>query len=73
MIRPVYAAVHSDLKVIAADIDNAYLHAKTTEKLYTILGDDYGEFSEKVLVFDKGLYGLRSSEARFHECLSDIF
>jgi len=60
------------LKVIAADIGNAYLHAKTNEMLYTILGDDYGELSGKVLVFDKGLYGLRSSGARFHEHLSDI-
>ena len=61
-----FAAIHNSLKVIAADIGNAYLHAKTNEKLYTILGDDYGELSGKVLVFNKGLYGLRSSGARFH-------
>ena len=67
-----FAAIHNSLKVIAADIGNAYLHAKTNEKLYTILGDDYGELSGKVLVFNKGLYGLRSSGARFHEHLSDI-
>ena len=67
-----FAAIHNSLKVIAADIGNAYLHAKTNEKLYTILGDDYGELSRKVLVFNKGLYGLRSSGARFHEHLSDI-
>ena len=37
-----FAAIHNSLKVIAADIGNAYLHAKTNEKLNTILGDDYG-------------------------------
>ena len=68
-----FAAIHNSLKVIiAADIGNAYLHAKTNEKLYTILGDDYGELSGKMLVFNKGLYGLRSSGARFHDHLSDI-
>ena len=53
-----FAAIHNNLKAIAADIGNAYLHAKTNEKLYTILGDDYGELSGKVLVFNKGLCGL---------------
>ena len=67
-----FAAVHNKLKVLAADIGNAYLHAKTKEKLYTTLGPEYGALSGKVLVFNKGLYGLRSSGARFHEHLSDI-
>ena len=67
-----FAAIHNGLKVIAADIGNAYLHAKTNERLYTNIGDDYGELSGKVLVFDKGLYGLRSFEAMFHEHLRDI-
>jgi len=30
-----FAAIHTELKVIAADIGNAYLHAKINEKLYT--------------------------------------
>ena len=66
------AAVHNNLKLLAADIGNAYLHAKTNEKLYTILPEEFGSIAGKVLVFDKGLYGLRSSGARFHEHLSDI-
>jgi len=62
-----FAAVHNDLKVIAADIGNAYLHAKTTEKLYSILGDDYGELSGKVLlVFDACMY----SEAQMPDFLN---
>jgi hypothetical protein len=67
-----FAAVHNDLKVLAADIGNVYLHAKTKEKLHTVLGEEYGTLEGKVLVFNKGLYGLRSSGARFHEHLSDI-
>jgi hypothetical protein len=67
-----FAAVHNGLKVIAADIGNAYLHAKTKEKVYTILGEEYGSLAKKVLIFDKGLYGLKTSGARFHEHLSDI-
>ena len=67
-----FAAVHNNLQVLAADIGNAYLHAKTSERLYTILGNEYGAMSGIVLVFDKGLHGLRSSGARFHEHLSGI-
>jgi len=45
---------------------------KTNEKLYTMLPEEFGSLAGKLLVFDKGLYGLRSSGARFHEHLSDI-
>jgi hypothetical protein len=67
-----FAAIHNNLKVMAADIGNAYLHAKTNEKLYTILSEEYGLLAGKVLIIDKGLYGLRSSGARFHEHLSGM-
>ena len=49
-----------------------FFHAKTKEKLYTILGDEYGELSGKTFAFDKDLYGLRCPGARFNEQLSDI-
>ena len=67
-----FAAVHNNLKILAGNIGNAYLHAKTNEKLYTILPEEFGSMAGKVLVFDKGLYGFRSSGARFHEHLSDM-
>ena len=73
-----FAAIHNNLKVLTADIGNAYLHAKTKEKVYTILGKEYEGLGEefaniccKVLIFDKSLYGLKTSGARFHEHLSD--
>ena len=67
-----FLAVHNKLQVMAADIGNSYLHVKTREKLYTALGEEFGTLGGKVLIFDKGMYGLRSSGARFHEHLSDI-
>lgn len=67
-----FAAVHDALSIVAADIGNAYLYAKTNEKVYTILGEEYGaKMANKILVFEKCLYGLKTSGARFHEHLSD--
>jgi len=68
----IFGAIHNDLKVIAAVIVYTYLHAKTIEQLYTILGDDYRKLPGRGLVLDKELYGLTSSSARFHELLNDI-
>ena len=67
-----FAAVHNNLWVLAADIGNNYLHDMDNEKLYTTLGEVYGSLDGKELLFDKGLNGFRSPGARFHEHLSDI-
>jgi hypothetical protein len=58
------------LKVCAADISSAYLHGKTRELCYIIAGPEFGDLEGEKLVIDKGLYGLKSSGARFHEHLS---
>jgi hypothetical protein len=58
------------LDVCAADIGNAFLYGKSREKAYVIAGREFGELAGKPLIIDKGLYGLRSSSARFHEHLS---
>ena len=55
---------------VACDIGNAYLHAKTSEKVYVLAGKEFGDAEGKPLIIDKGLYGLASSSARFHEHLS---
>ena len=65
-----FAAVHNGLKVLTADIGNAYLYATTKEQVYTILAPEYGDLGSKVLIFVKSLYGLKTSGARFHEHLS---
>ena len=63
-------AAMNDLQVCAADIGNAFLYGKTREKVYIIAGPEFGELQGQRLIIDKGLYGLKSSAARFHEHLS---
>jgi Reverse transcriptase (RNA-dependent DNA polymerase) len=58
------------LKVCAADIGNAFLYGATREKVYIMAGQEFGNLSGQPLIIDRGLYGLRSSLARFHEHLS---
>lgn len=60
----------NDLKICAADVGNAFLYGKTRETVFIIAGPEFGEHAGKRLVIDKGLYGLKSSSARFHEHLS---
>ena len=60
-------AAMNDLKVCAADVGNAFLYGKTNEKVFVIAGPEFGPAVQgKRLIIDKGLYGLRSSSARFH-------
>lgn len=51
---------------------NAFLYGKTKEKVYIVAGREFGkEMEGKILIIFKSLYGLKTSAARFHECLSD--
>ena len=62
----------NDLLGVSIDIENAYLHGITKELVYTTLDSSYGpELTGKILIVVKGLYGLKTSGARFHESLSD--
>jgi hypothetical protein len=55
------------LKVLAGDIGNAYLNAEMTEKVYCICGPEFGpELEGRIAIIKKGLYGLKSSGARWH-------
>jgi hypothetical protein len=63
------AAMHN-LDVCAADVGNAFLYGKTKEKVAIKAGPEFGEHAGKILIVDKGLYGLKSSAARFHEHLA---
>jgi hypothetical protein len=55
------------LSMCAADVGNAYLEAKTNEKLFIIAGDKFGEPTGHTLIVHKALYGLRTSGARWAE------
>ena len=58
------------LKACAADIGTAFLYGTTREKCFIVAGKEFGPLQGKKLVIHKGLYGLRSSAARFHEHLA---
>ena len=50
-----------------ADIGNAYLEAYTHEKLFIITGPEFEELEGFILIFNKALYGLKSSGKRWAE------
>ena len=58
------------LEVCAADVSTAFLYGKTKEKVYVIAGKEFGENQGKRMIIDKGLYGLASSAAKFHDNLA---
>ena len=66
-----FLAELNDLELWATDIGNAYLEAKTSEKIYIIAGSEFGDLKGHVLVVNKALYGLRTSGKRWHERLAD--
>ena len=59
------------LEIWSADIAQAYLEAKTREKLYVKAGPEFGDLAGHFLVMDKGLYGTHSAGFRFAEHLAD--
>ena len=63
-------AALNDLEVCAADISTAFLYGKTREKVFIRAGPEFGKNAGKVHLIDKGLYGLQSSSARFHDKLA---
>lgn len=65
-------AALNDLKVLACDIQNAYLTAPCREKIWTIAGPEFGpeDCGKKMLVV-RALYGLKSSGAAFRSFLGE--
>ncbi len=59
-------AALNDLDIMAGDIGNAYLNAKTQEKVFIITGPEFGEDAGKVALIVRALYGLKSSGAAWH-------
>jgi hypothetical protein len=62
----------NDLQLWTADIGNAYLEAETNEKLFIVAGPEFEDLEGHVLVFQKALYGLRSSGLKWSQRLHDI-
>ena len=63
-------AALNDLEVKSGDVLNAYLTATTTEKIWTILGPEWGVDAGKHAVLVRALYGLKSAGASFRSHLA---
>ena len=68
----IFLAKLNNLEVWGADIGNAYLEAKTKEKLYIVAGPELEELEGHILVIYKALYGLKSSGLRWSQKIHDI-
>jgi hypothetical protein len=64
-------AALNDLEVKAADIQNAYLTAPVSEKIWTRLGRESGSDAGKKATVVHALYGLKSAGASFRNHLAD--
>jgi len=67
----IFLAELNGLSLFQADIGNAYLEAKTKEKVYFVADAGFGEREGHILIIDKALYGLRTSGLRWHERFAD--
>jgi hypothetical protein len=59
----------NDLDVMMSDIDITYLTAPITEKVWTLLGPEFGEDAGKRALIVRELYGLKSAGATFRNHL----
>jgi hypothetical protein len=68
----VFLAELNALELWGADVGNAYLEAKTKEKVYIVGGPEFGTLEGNTLLIDKALYGLRSSGRCWHQRFADV-
>ena len=65
-------AALNDLEVKASDIQNAYLTAPVTEKIWITCGPEFGpEMAGRKALVVRALYGLKSAGAAFRNHLAD--
>ena len=64
-------AALNELRVMACDIQNAYLTAECREKIWTRAGPEIGSESGSVMIVKKALYGLKGSGAAFRAHLAE--
>jgi hypothetical protein len=58
----------NDLDVLTADIQNTYLNAPTSKKVYTITGLEFGALNvSRLIKIIRALYGLKSSGAHWRD------
>ena len=65
-------AALNNMDILAGDIQNAYLNAPTSEKLYFIAGKEWKADAGKSIVIVRALYGLKSSALQWRNHLANI-
>jgi hypothetical protein len=61
----------NDLDVKMVDIENAYLTAPVTEKVWNVLGPEFGDDAGNRALIARALYGLKSAGADFRNYLAE--
>jgi hypothetical protein len=64
-------AALNDLKIMACDIQNAYLTADCRERIWTRAGPEFGSEAGTIFIVKKALYGLKSAGAAFWALLAE--
>jgi hypothetical protein len=64
-------AALNDLQVMACDIQNAYSTADCREKIWTVVGPEFGSEAGTLFLIKKALCGLKSAGAAFRSLLAD--
>jgi hypothetical protein len=63
-------AALNDVDVMMTDIENVYLTAPITEKFWTVLGPEFGDYTGDRALIVRDLYGLNSSGADYNDHLA---
>ena len=62
----------NNMEIWTTDVGNAYLEAKTREKVYIVAGPEFGAIEGHTLVVRKALYGLKLSGKMWGERCAEI-
>ncbi len=65
-------AALNDLDILGADVQNANINAKMTEKVYFTAGPEFGPNQGRPCIIVRALYGLKSSGARWRDHMAGI-
>jgi hypothetical protein len=59
------------LEVKIGDVENAYITAPVSEKIWTVLGPEFGPDAGKRAIIVRSLYGLKSAGASYRNLMAD--
>ena len=65
-------AMNEGLQIMTGDIGNAFVHAFTKEKIYSVAGKEFGDREGCKIIIKKALYGLATSARQWNLALGDM-